>query len=102
MHRRRVDHGLLEDPSHDVNDDDLVSLIKQIKQDIPYAGVQMICGSLRSRGLNVNRERIRSTMRTIDPLGGARRWPAGLTKRKPYSVPAPNSLWHIGKDSVRG
>ena len=62
----------------------------------------MICGSLRSRGLNVNREQIRSTMRTIDPLGGARRWPAGLTKRKPYSVPAPNSLWHIGKDFMRG
>ena len=97
-YRRRVDYGLLEDPSHDVNDDDLASLIRQIKQDMPYAGVKMICGSLPSRGIKVTRERIRTTLRNIDPLGGARRWPAGLTRRKPYSVPAPNSLWHIGRD----
>ena len=55
-YRRRIDYGLLEDPSHDVNDDDLASLKRQIKQDMPYAGVQMICGSLRSRGIKVTRE----------------------------------------------
>ena len=96
-HRRRVEYGLLEEPSHSISDEDLISLIRQIQQDMPYSGVQMICGSLRSRGLNVSRERIRSTLRAIDPLGGARRWPAGLTRRRPYSVPAPNSLWHIGE-----
>ena len=97
-YRRRVDYGLFEDPSHDVSDDDLASLIRQIKQDMPYAGVQMICGGLRSRGIKVTRERIRTTLKSIDPLGGARRLPAGLTRRKSYSVPAPNLLWHTGKD----
>ena len=94
--RRRVEFGLLQDPTSSISDDDLVAVIREIKVDAPYSGVQMICGSLRSRGLHVTRERVRSTLRAIDPLGGARRWPGGLTRRRPYSVPGPNSLWHIG------
>lgn len=57
----------------------------------------MMWGSLRSRGVKVSRERIRSALQSIDPLSRALRWPAGLTRRQPYSVAGPNSLWHIGK-----
>ena len=57
----------------------------------------MIWGSLRSRGIKVTRERVRSILREIDPFGSAMRWPSILTRRHPYSVPGPNSLWHVGK-----
>ena len=86
----------MNDPTCEISDDNLTSLIKQIRQDTPYSGVSMMYGSLRARGLKVARERIRSTLRAIDPLSSALRWPAGLTKRRPYSVAGPNSLWHIG------
>ena len=94
--RRRVEYGLINDPIHDISDEDLASIIQDIRQDTPFSGASMMYGSLRSRGIKVTRERIRSTLRSIDPLGSALRWPAGVTKRHPYSVPGPNSLWHIG------
>ena len=56
----------------------------------------MICGSLRAKGIKVTRERVRN-IRSIDPLGGARRWPLGLVRREPYFVAGPNPLWYIGK-----
>lgn len=97
MYRRRVEYDLVEDPNEEVSDEELVSLIQQIREDAPFSGVQMLCGSLRARGVKVTRDRVRSLLRSIDPLGGARRWPAGLIRRQPYSVARPNSLWHIGK-----
>ena len=43
------------------------------------------------------RDRLRRVMRESDPLSAAFRCPGGATKRRPYSVPGPNSLWHMGK-----
>lgn len=73
-----------------------MSAIKLIREDAPFSGASMIIGSLRANGIFVARERVRQTLRNLDPLGTALRWPAGATKRRPYSVPGPNSLWHIG------
>ena len=94
--RRRLEYGLIDDPSSEISDEDLKSIMKQIRQDTPYSGVSMMYGSIRARGIKVTRDRIRSTLRVIDPIGSALRWPAGPTKRHPYSVAGPNSLWHIG------
>ena len=94
--RRRIEYGLSTDADSEVNDEELTSLIELIRQDAPYSGVSMMCGSLRARGIKVTRERVRSTLRSIDPLSVALRWPAGATRRRPYSVAGPNSLWHIG------
>ena len=96
LSRRRLDYGLTTDPNTEVSDQELTSIIMLIRQDSPYSGVSMVCGSLRARGIKVTRERVRSTLRSIDPLSVALRWPGGATKRRPYSVAGPNSLWHIG------
>lgn len=56
----------------------------------------MLYGSIRARGIKVTREEVRSTLRFLDPLGSSLRSPSGATSRRPYSVPGPNSLWHIG------
>ena len=59
----------------------------------------MIWGSIRSRGVKVSRERVCSALQSIDPLSRALRWPAGLTRRQPYSVAGPNS-WVIFVNSL--
>ena len=94
--RRRLEYGMTTDPNTEVSDEELTSTIKLIRQDAPYSGVSMMWGSLRARGIRVTRERVRSTLHNVDPLSAALRWPAGATKRRPYSVAGPNSLWHIG------
>ena len=89
-----MEYGLLEDPSNEISDADLITLLRQIRMDLPYSGVSMVYGSLQARGFRVTREKVRSTLRSIDPLASASRWQA---ERCPYSVAGPNSLWHIGE-----
>lgn len=95
--RRRVEYGLdAQDAATDISDEELLSVIREFRRDAPYSGVQMCCGSLRAKGIKVTRERVRTVLRLIDPLNSAQRWPLLITRRHPYSVPGPNSLWHIG------
>lgn len=65
--------------------------------DFPDMGEVMVVGRIRSLGFCVSRDRIRRIIRSTDPLNTALRGITGRTSRRPYSVPGPNSLWHIGK-----
>ena len=56
----------------------------------------MVWGRLRSMGFNVTRERVRRAIRVTDPLYTAFCWRGDIIQRQPYSVPGPNSLWHLG------
>ena len=67
-----------------------------IKQDMPDVGERMLQGALRSKGVIVPRRRIREAVHRVDPINVALRWQPRI-KRRCYSVPGPNSLWHIGK-----
>lgn len=59
-----------------------------------FSNFQMINGYLRSQGILVPRQKIRSMLRTADPVGTASRWGRTVARRT-YFVPTPNSLWHI-------
>jgi len=85
----------LGDPNDELNDQELVSIIAELKQNMPYSGLQIIFGSLRDKGIKVSRDRVREALYALDPLHKSSRWPS-LTTRRPYSVAGPNSLWHIG------
>lgn len=55
---------------------------------------QQMSGHLLSRGIRIQRHRLRESMRRIDPEGTlARR--LHVIHRRCYSVPAPRSLFHI-------
>ena len=95
--RRRVDFGLIDNPSADMSDTDLVSYVTTLRQAMPNVGESMVAGSLRSHGYRITRARIRNALHTSDPLSQALRWPGVLSRRRPYSVAGPNSLWHIGE-----
>jgi len=47
-------------------------------------------------GYKVPRRWLRHTLHNIDVLASTLRWDGNLRPRRPYSVPGPNSLWHIG------
>jgi hypothetical protein len=87
---------MVDSPYTEISDEDLLSLVREFKVDNPDVGESMAAGLLRSRGYRVKRSRIRSALRSDDPLSSALKWPGGLTRRRIYSVPGPNSLWHIG------
>ncbi|RXK39647.1 hypothetical protein M231_03001 [Tremella mesenterica] len=57
-------------------------------------GVKALQGALRSAGVFVPRYRVREILRSIDPAGVTLRWARNI-KRRVYSVPYVNSLWHI-------
>ena len=68
--------------------------MNEIRSITPNIGQKRLVGALRSRGLRVPRSRVRTCLREVDPLGTALRWRSTIYRRK-YSVPTPNSLWHI-------
>ena len=96
VYRRRVEFGLVgDDGATNVDDGTLTRIIGEIRTDLPEVGETMIMGRLRSLGLHIPRQRVCESLRTVDPLNVALRW-HGVTNCQPYSVPGPNSLWHIG------
>ena len=56
-------------------------------------GRSLAMGYLRQFGLKVQQERIAKALVRVDPENSCLRW-AALIKRRKYSVPGPNSLWH--------
>ena len=71
VYRRRVEFGLLNDPSVDLNDVDLTHAISDMHADLPEIGESMIVGRLRLMGYRVPRWRVRATVRMSDPLSTA-------------------------------
>ena len=57
-------------------------------------GYSLMSRHLRSLGLRVQRDRIRASIARVDPENSRIRW-AVVVSRRAYSVPGPNSLWHI-------
>lgn len=96
-YRYRTEFGMLaDDITNTVTNEELTTIIQQLRHDSPYDGETMIMGHLRGMGITVTRERVRSTIRRIDPLNTALRWSSNAIPRQPYSVSGPNSLWHLG------
>lgn len=78
----------------DHTEENLQSAITAIKQDFPNSGEVMVQGHLRAQGINVQRSRIRATIRDVDPQGVQARQRLRI-RRRVYSVPCPNYLWHV-------
>ncbi|XP_067653272.1 uncharacterized protein [Haliotis asinina] len=77
-----------------LTDDELRIKVGDIKDSFPNAGSEMMNGYLRSDGVCVQRSRVRTVLATGDPVGTATRWGRTVARRT-YSVPSPNSLWHM-------
>ena len=96
VYRRRVEFQMVQSVSGTLSDNELKLLLTSMRREHPSMGQTMVWGRLRSMGFNVTRERVRRAIRVTDPLYTALRWRGDVIQRQPYSVPGPNSLWHLG------
>lgn len=88
------DYGLPVSMYTEINDSELDVLIAQIKADHPHVGEVMLNGHLRSRGIVLQRHRLRQAVRRVDSQGVEARRTTTIYRRV-YSLPCPNYIWHI-------
>jgi hypothetical protein len=79
-------------PLSTILDVELDTLIQQLRAHFRRAGISMLDGMLRRLGHRLPRERIRESLMRIDPV--QRVFQRIRIRRRVYSVPGPNSLWH--------
>ena len=75
-----------------ISDAELDGLVSNILRRTPDAGEVMIIGAVRSRGLRIQRFRIRGSIQRVDAVSRTLRRAAAVVRRV-YNVPCPNSLW---------
>lgn len=96
LYRRRVAFGM-EHRGVRIQYNELLVLLRRMKLEFPEMGEVMVLGRLRALGYSVSRDKVRTAIREIDPINTALRGTTGPLARRVYSVPGPNSLWHMGK-----
>lgn len=79
-------------PISSTTDDQLDNLILQLRQTFVRAGTTMLHGMLRRLGYRISYQRIRQSLLRIDPIH--RVFDRIRIRRRVYSVPGPNALWH--------
>ncbi len=95
IHRRIVGFGLSRFIKYtEISDSELDALVEDFVSNFPTAGMKTLAGHLSTLGYRVQRFKIRESLYRVDPWGVQQRSRRLLHRRK-YSVPGPNSLWHI-------
>lgn len=77
-----------------ISQTDIERAVVAVKGQHPNAGEVMIQGHLTSKGVHVQRDKVREAIHTVDPEGVEKRKQKPI-KRRVYSVPFPNYIWHI-------
>lgn len=71
---------------------ELNQIVTDVIQSTPNAGEAYVIGSLRSRGIRIQRWRIRQSLHEVDPIGRSIRRRHAI-RRRIYNVQTPNELW---------
>ena len=97
--RRRQQYGLpvtnTEGPREsysNISHEELCEHIRDVLGMVPNGGETIVIGALRSRGLRVQRWRVRNAIQIVDPISRALRRTFCVARRT-YNVPCPNALW---------
>ena len=79
-----------------LSDDQLKLEITKINLNFPNSEYRKVWSHLKNQSppIIVQRERCRRLLADVNPVVTAQHW-AQVTKRRQYSVPTPNTLWHI-------
>ena len=95
VRRRIVDYGLEEFTEYtNLPDAELDCLTTEFVHLYPNGGQRTYEGYLCAKGIKVQRRRIRESLLRVDYNGVRQRFRRVLHRRQ-YSVPMPNSLWHL-------
>ncbi|CAB4021454.1 hypothetical protein AWC38_SpisGene3841 [Paramuricea clavata] len=92
VYRRVQAYGLQNMQQFNAEIDDIVA--EYLGRHGFTTGRTYLAGYLRSLGLRIQRRRVRESLTRVDPQNTALRWGIVIARRK-YSVPWPNSLWHL-------
>ncbi|KAL2096844.1 hypothetical protein ACEWY4_006051 [Coilia grayii] len=97
VHRLMGEHGIrVSDLNNTTTNEELDEMVRDIFSHHPNTGYKMMLGHLKARGIRVQRRRVQDSMHRVDPHGsGVRSLQLHTVRRRRYSVPGPNSLWHI-------
>lgn len=97
IHRRLSENNMsVASLYSQMTDDELDSMVTDIKMTMPHCGYRMMKGALKARGHVVQWERVRAAMHRVDTIGVLTRLTSmGCVVRRSYSVPCPRSLIHI-------
>ena len=93
-YRRLEEAGVSTDDRTYLSDAELDDVIRSIKHDHPNDGEVLIKGHLVRMKIRVPRQALRQSIHRIDHKNVVSRHHAVL-RRRIYSVPYPNSVWHI-------
>ena len=77
---------------NELTDEELDRVVEAILARAPRSGERLVVVSLRSRGLNVKRARLRESILRVDPISRLLRRRRCI-KRREYNVPGANFLW---------
>jgi hypothetical protein len=77
-----------------ISDEDLDSLIRNIRAVHPDYGIRYLSGSLRVKGYRIQKRRIIESLHRIDSVGIVLRT-QGRIRRRRYQVSRPQALWHM-------
>ena len=75
-----------------INEEQLCDIVRDILQLMPDAGETYVIGAIRSRGIIIQRWRVRNAIQTVDPISRALRRTVAVVRRV-YNVRCPNALW---------
>ena len=91
LYRRRIELGV-ENSFTDITDEDLDTYIQHALNFTPYSGKTYVRGSLKGRGINFWRFRIRESLKRIDGIVRVVRCQNAICRR---TYNGPNHLWCI-------
>ncbi|XP_051814938.1 uncharacterized protein LOC127537125 [Acanthochromis polyacanthus] len=95
LYNHRLQLGLVDYGNFaNIADDDLDRLIAEVLSQTPGSGETYVTGSLRGRGIRVQRWRVRERLRIADPVGRALRGRRAI-QRRVYNISVPNQVWHV-------
>jgi hypothetical protein len=86
-------YGIIRSFSN-ISDAELDRTVQKYKELRPSSGIRFLMGHLRSASVRVQRKRVQGSLKRVDGIGSHLRKRKAV-KRREYSVPGPNELWHI-------
>ncbi|EIM91965.1 uncharacterized protein STEHIDRAFT_34742, partial [Stereum hirsutum FP-91666 SS1] len=93
-HYTKVHRAYVGRKFSDISDDELDIILTAYRTQKPGLGIRYILGFLRGLRVQIQRERIRLSLRQIDGLAQALQNYEAVDDRR-YSVPWSNYLWHL-------
>ena len=85
----------LRDRYSNMSDDTLDAMVREALGGNRRLGSGAVKAKLQAKGIHIQRQKVWDSVSRVDPVGVALRSLQPKLERIVYSVPGPNSLWHI-------